>query len=213
MTTKSKAERRRRNRASTAYLKTVVQHMDDRHPTRRSDSASAHTFMPDRPTRATYGPMFTTHRSEGILTIGYGLALVPQKGKGIGLKVTQLVTKGTVFTQYEGMLMTKDEALTKGKQDATHFCTTHCRQIVIDGWKLTDRELPDKPSALCLQRLVGFGGGSFANHSPTPNASLLRSPEGDGYGVYLKALEDISPRDWVMLDYGTGFLKSSKSNL
>ncbi len=227
MVTKNKRSHHRRRiarkeaRNEKRLLATVAQHADDRHPHSRVDPGFVAPQNVQRVVRSTTPSLRTSHEivydGYELLTVGYGLRLKEQVGKGLGLVTEVFLSAGTVITQYEGILLTKkvcEKILKANKSLTTHYCTTYCRQIVIDGWRLVkDGVQPTNPAELTLQQLVGHGGGSFVNHSDHPNAELIRVDKGDGYGVYVKALEDIQMNEFIGVDYSTGFLTSNKSNL
>ena len=77
-----------------------------------------------------------------------------------------------------------------------HFATPHARAFVVNGFSLrktNDMESSKPQSGVpkTLSELHGTGGGSFCNHSNTPNARLVRSEKDEGYGIFVVALRDI----------------------
>lgn len=99
----------------------------------------------------------------------------------------------------------------------SHFATPACRSMVINGYTLkTDDDRVRGGVHVSREELQGFGGGSFCNYSPEPNARLVRDSgicEGDGYGLFVVALRDIVAGEFITVDYGSTFLASNKSNL
>ena len=135
---------------------------------------------------------------------------------GHGLMANIPIAKGAPITQYEGILIpkTKAEAIRQGidgKALGSHFATTSVRQMVINGYCFKqDSSTGGVP--LSCDEWHGRGGGSLCNHSDNPNAELVRDADGDGYGIYVVALRCISAGEFIHVDYGKRFVRSSKSN-
>jgi hypothetical protein len=144
--------------------------------------------------------VFTFHRlDENIATVGFGVCVEDQPPMGWGLKATQSFVPGQLITQYDGIAMSKEEALEIHQRDpaSTHHIISFAK------WAING--LSHRESA------KGYGGASFANHSPnSPNSEFYVDHDGL---VFLKALSPIEPGDWIMTDYGDRFLTSAISNL
>jgi hypothetical protein len=140
-------------------------------------------------TRNSSPTTFTTHTGQGA-TVGYGVSVQPQPGMGQGLVARQIFLKNDIVTQYEGELITRNEADTPGF-NATHVYSFG--KLCIDGFK--DREIAK-----------GYGGGSFANHdSVNPNVRYVHDELGN---VFLVATTTIAIGDFIMADYGSSYIKA-----
>jgi hypothetical protein len=184
------------------------------------------------------GPCFTEHRYEfrrvNLQFVGYSLVIARQsRNMGFGLKTLALIPPHTPITQYEGVLMTKKEAddIRKGqfgKLRASHFASCHSRQYVINGYSVNSTQLRNQEGHFLFERRAnggiplhiddkkwkGMGGGSLCNHSDKPNAMLFQSPDGKGNDVFVLSLDNpIEPGQFITVNYGRSFLKSSKSNV
>jgi hypothetical protein len=184
------------------------------------------------------GPTYTQHRWEfrntNLLFIGYSLAIARQGARlGFGLKTLVAIPPVTPITQYEGILLSKQEAdnIRKGQFGiirASHFVSCHSRQWIINGYSVLSAQVRDGMMESDLERRTkggvpihiddkrwkGMGGGSLCNHSETPNAMLFKSADGDCQDVYVVSLnKEIAPGEFITVSYGKGFLKSTKSNI
>ncbi len=176
--------------------------MNKRFRRRRGWSIETHRVLNIRVPRTSRSEKFllrTNHWiDDSISTVGYGLHIGLQDGKGFGLKAMKSFKKGDIVTQYDGYMLTISEAKRVQGDDPqkTHHFKS-CGKWVIDGLRdpVTSR---------------GFGGASFANHSVNPNTKYWEDSE---QRVFLKALVDIKPGDWLEVDYGKAFINSNISNL
>ena len=167
------------------------------------------------------GNHHTQYGKFDLLFVGYGVAIVPEGNQGMGLKAEIDIAAGVPITQYEGELITKSEAevireMEQGKSMASHFATTSCRSMVINGFSWLDNRFPKSASGgvpLSLSEWKGRGGGSICNHDNHPNAALVRDKSGDGYGIFVVSNQEIKAGDFIHVNYGNGFLNSKKSNL
>ncbi len=169
-------------------------------------------------------PVLLHHTQYGdikLLFVGYGVAIVPEGNQGMGLKAEIDIDEDVPITQYEGELITKSEAdvireMEEGKCMASHFATTSCRSMVINGFSWLDDRNPKSACSgvpLSLSEWKGRGGGSLCNHDDHPNAKLMRDESGDGYGIFVVSMQKIKAGDFIHVNYGKGFLNSKKSNL
>lgn len=101
---------------------------------------------------------------------------------GLGLRASRTFEKNELITQYDGTILANDSipcashVISKGK-------------LVIDGLK---------------EPKVGFGGGSFANHSENPNAKFhLDSSQ----NIFLKATQPIAIGDFIHCRYSKKSVK------
>ena len=160
----------------------------------------------------------TTFRDCALLFVGFGLSISLECGNiGNGLMANVPIAIHMPITQYEGVLMHKSKAdsIRKGKNGkslGSHFATTSARQMVINGYCFkSDSSIGGVP--LSIEDWHGRGGGSLCNHSDNPNAELVRDAVGDGYGIYVVALRQIYAGEFIHVDYGKSFIRSSKSNI
>jgi hypothetical protein len=179
-----------------------------------------------RSTRETL--LWTKHRThfkgKPLMFIGYELNVCEQEGMGMGLKANMFIPKGTVITQYEGVVVERAVAdkirqEANGKYMASFFKTTPAREFVINGISLDCCPLPDptpgksRGTPLSRREIKGFGGASFCNHSDTPNAKFVTLPDEDGFGVLVAAIRDIEPKSFITVSYGSNFIISKWTNL
>ncbi len=129
-------------------------------------------------------------RGQDLAFVGGGVSVGDGK-LGYGLWATRDFDKNDLITQYEGVEITQKEIDLRKDEDKTHIASHRGQGGGIDGFKTPKQ---------------GRGGGSFANHSGTPNAELFRTE----VGIFLKALVAIPKEHWIMISYGTRFLDSSK---
>ena len=125
---------------------------------------------------------------------------------------------------HQGIVIT-DEHATRlrespgGSRVGTHFATPASRRVCINGYTLasvTTGSMDQGGVPRTLTQLHGMGGGSFCNHSYSPNAELVRdqsSSEKDGRGLFVVAIRDISVGEFIHVDYGRSYLSSNKTNL
>jgi len=112
-----------------------------------------------------------------------------QPGMGLGLVAMIPFQKGKIVTQYEGFIINRGEADAMGCE-ATHVYSVG--KMAIDG-------LRDKDEA------KGFGGGSFANHSDSPNCVYIHDVCGR---VFLKATKMIEKGEFITVRYGSKYIKN-----
>ena len=124
----------------------------------------------------------------------------------------------------QGIVIT-DEQATRLRESpcggslGTHFATPASRRVCINGYTLKTAGTFDAASGgvpRTLQELHGMGGGSFCNHSATPNACLVRdqsATESDGRGLFVVATHNIAVGDFIHVDYGRSYLASNKTNI
>jgi len=132
--------------------------------------------------------------------VGYGVAVAHTKTHGVGLLATRDFPANSIITQYEGVVVSPEEVSTvyestavplgRGNNDGATVTRGHLvgmlgRGGAIDGLK--------KP-------IRGRGGGSFANHSETPNGKWYRCDT----GVFIRAAVSISKGEYITINYGTG---------
>ncbi len=161
---------------------------------------------------------------------------------GFGLKACVDIPRGNPITQYEGEMLSREQTLViadKSKHRASHFATPvkggpsingfqMCTQLPVNLPKtdIYDGKLAGDPILLCFASLKGKGGGSFANHEWQedgqcgPNAELVpdRFVKGpmrtrDETALFLVATRDIQSGEFIHVNYGRNFVKSSKSNI
>ncbi len=208
--TDNQRKRRQRNRHNTREMLEVAQHYEPR-------QLPGATYV-QVSTRDNTPTIFTTHmpffNDEKLLTLKYGLDLVREQGMGLGLRTNAAIAKGSLITQYDGVVLEKKEGEARkwqARYASSHYCTTVCREYVVDGYK-TQTAIPGDPSV--LEDTRGWGGGSFANHAPPNthacNAELFKP---DAYLIFLRALRDIEEGEMIRINYGLGFLGSEKSNI
>jgi hypothetical protein len=163
----------------------------------------------------------TTFREADLMFVDFGLAISSEEPFGNGLRTITFIPAFTPITQYEGILMNKStaEAIREGphgKTQASHFASTSARSIIINGFSLSRGNSGDNSEQggvpLALVEWRGRGGGSLCNHSDEPNAQLVRDGSGDGYGVFVVSRRDICAGEFIHVDYGKSFIRSSKSN-
>jgi len=123
--------------------------------------------------------------------VGYEVSVQPEEGKGLGIQARIHFARGAIVTQYEGFIIDRKEA-DQMLEKATHVYS--CGKIVIDGLK-------DRTEA------KGFGGGSFVNHSETPNTIYTRDSLGR---VFLKALQPIKPGEFISVKYGSNYIRNKR---
>ncbi len=155
--------------------------------------------------------------------VGYDLIVGVEGKKGMGLVAKKAIPAGRAITQYEGSVYTKRFAreLTKkyGMDLGSHFATPGSHSCVINGFALYPSPLPDPSPGKCqgtpiaLHELKGFGGGSFCNHSASPNAKLVPSDKWDRLGLFVVATKDIGAGEFITVNYKRGFLNSRWTNL
>ncbi len=155
--------------------------------------------------------------------VGYELIVGCQGNFGMGLVAKNHIPSGRAITQYEGLAYTKQFArkLTDeyGIDIGSHFASPGAKMFVINGFAMYPCPLPNPAPGMCrgtpiaLHDLKGFGGGSFCNHSNNPNATLTASEEDDGLGLFVVAVKDIRPGDFITVDYNKRFLDSKWSNI
>jgi hypothetical protein len=170
-------------------------------------------------------PIHRTHfRGYHLLFIGYELNVCREEGMGFGLKTNVLIPSGRPITQYEGIVCTKHEADIiregqHGKILASWFASTHLKGFVINGLCLHNSPTPDpspgksRGTPIARHELLGYGGGSFCNHSFSPNAKFVRCSQMDGLGLFVCSIMDILPGSFIHVNYGTSFLASKWSNM
>ena len=260
---KSSSKRRRRE-ARREFIRTattVDKHEYDidswsqpeRSPSRTpgmTDSDRLGSFHRLRRSR-TSSRIFTTVRSHyestRLLTIGYGLHVVPEVighiHMGYGLKTSVAISKGTPITQYEGEILSSVRAAAIHEADpsqSSHFATPVKGGPVINGFQRVlpyDSEEPrtstandlvigkcGEPIILPYTSLKGKGGGSFANHQSKtdgdgpnaefqPNRFTGKHGARDETGLFIIAIRDIRPGEFIHVNYGDKFINSSKSNI
>ncbi len=144
------------------------------------------------PSSADPAPLLTTtpiptYKGKKLASVGDGVS-VGQGPMGKSLRSTRNFSCGDYITQYEGTLLTREEIKVLPLAERTHIFSRG-QGGGIDGLK----EVSEYK-----------GGGSFANHSTTPNAVLERTE----CGVLLKATRDIPDGHFIMISYGKSFLIS-----
>ena len=214
MSHQSRAAKRTLKRKERAYWDTYLKFSPyQRHSSQGSQTRS---MMKD-----SYQVIHRTYyRDHKLKFIEFGLDISHEGTLGYGLRATLAIPAGTPITQYEGLILTKREAESlrsgpDGKIRSSHFASTGTRSMVINGFSLLDSSCLTAQGGVPMARSEwrGRGGGSLCNHDDDPNASLERDSYGDGYGVFVIARRDISPGEFIHVDYGKRFIRSSKSNI
>jgi hypothetical protein len=183
------------------------------------------------------GVIYTEHKlsfkSTELRFVGYTLAIARQsKSMGFGLKTLKDIPPFTPITQYEGVILSKDEAdrIRKGengKDIGTHFASCYSRLWVINGFSVissqkrkprnesvSERVSGGVPIHIDDRRWKGMGGGSLCNHSDEPNAKLVRSKTGEGKEVFVVCKEKtIMAGEFINVSYGKQFVRSTRSNM
>ena len=216
MSHNSRANKRARQRAQSTEWDTNLKFSPYQHHLSHGPRTRLRSMSQDQP---------VIHRTQfkdcKLRHVGFGLDISKEGHLGYGLRANMNFHAGTPITQYEGMLMTKRNAEKlrtgpHGKQRASHLATTSTRSMVINGVSLAHSSVTDTDQGgVPLERIDwrGRGGGSLCNHSDNPNAMLVRDNSNDGYGVFVVAIRDVMAGDFVHVDYGKGFLQSTKSNI
>ena len=139
-------------------------------------------------------PCFTFHQQkvprQNISSVAYdynGVRVCKGVEMGWSLRATKAFPKGSLVTQYVGVLVTREEVDRWPQSAKTHLYSLQ-GGLLIDGIK---------------EPKEGFGCGSFANHSSKPNVKFW----GDAQGVFLRAIVDISPGEWIMANYKSALTK------
>jgi hypothetical protein len=183
-----------------------------RPPTRQSPA-----MFPFRPTH------YREFQGTKLKFVGYDLTVGYEKGKGLGLVSRVSLEKSSPITQYEGRAYTKAFARSlsegQGLDMGSHFATPGARMFLINGFAVYPCPLPDptpgkcKGTPIAQHELKGYGGGSFCNHSDHPNAKLVRSDKDDGLGLFVVAIRDIKPGEFITIDYSNMFINSKWTNI
>jgi hypothetical protein len=127
---------------------------------------------------------------ETISTHGDGVRVEKAPRCGYALKADRDFPKGSYITQYEGALLTREEAMALPPYKRTHLFGIGGRAGCIDGLKTP---------------LLGRGAASFANHLGRGfNAILYKGL----FGVFLRAKVSIRKGQWITTSYGSQFIKS-----
>ena len=121
----------------------------------------------------------------------------------------------------QGHLITKEKAtrIAEGPDGlilSQHFATPFHRGFVVNGYSLKSNERESAFEGgvpLALNDLKGIGGGSFCNHSDTANARLERWEGDNGCAIFVISIRDIMRGEFIHVDYGQSFLRSSRSNI
>ena len=127
--------------------------------------------------------------SEIETTVADGVYVAPSSvdGAGLGLYSGMAFGQGRTITEYTGKRVDSDFDVAR-LEVQTHVAYSGTRQLGNPFWVDGDRT----PQ-------VGRGGGSFANHSKSPNAEIVVQND----KIVLRALKPISPGDEIFVDYGS----------
>ena len=124
------------------------------------------------------------------------------------------VFQGNVISRKEADNIREGE---HGKRLASHFATPSTKGMVINGFAIYKPPLPEPGTVsgtpISRYDIVGRGGGSFCNHSSTPNAKFMASYDDDGLGLFIVSTRQINQGEFINVEYGKGFRSSKKSNL
>ena len=145
------------------------------------------------------GNTITTLHKPFIPGQSVGLLVVAEDDHrmGKGVRAEQVFELGEIVTQYDGVIISNQEANAACKDDissTSHFKTWRRGGSVIDGLRI-----PKK----------GFGVGSFIQHSFVKSECNVRWSDRDA-GVFLVATRTIRTGEFLRVTYGSSFVRSKK---
>lgn len=140
----------------------------------------------------------SNHRSYGITSTGYGLfAFNPANVYGASKNI--VFRKGDYIAPYLGEVV--------GEEYLKKYVYLDERGVSCDS---VGPFLIKTRNGTIIEGACKRGPATYANHSRTPNAAFAESPSGDD--VYLIAVNPISQREEITVDYGLEYWELGNRN-
>ena len=146
-----------------------------------------------------YMPLYCSeHNKPAVIGDGVCVKQSSLPNANMGLWATRPFHKNQVITEYDGDVITWDQAI----NEQLRFRSSHFRSLMFGDSVIAGLEEP----------VCGRGGGSFANDNHVVNAKFIKTEkEGHRSGrtgllvmaqIWLKATRDIMAGDEIFVNYG-----------